>query len=79
MSAIDDHEVAQPGFIYLKCPDCGFDCVQTADYAGSHECPLCWIDSHHAVHMRRRTALASDRPEGVDRRKPDAKPKGYGA
>lgn len=58
----------QPDFDYFECPECGFDSVQKSDFMGSRWCPLCAGDSGHDVRMDRRTARASDRPEGRDAR-----------
>lgn len=58
----------QPDFIYFECPECGFDSVQTADFKGGTGCPLCAGDSGHDVGMNRRTARATDKPEGKDAR-----------
>jgi hypothetical protein len=59
----------QPDFDYFECPECGLDSVQLASFTGSEACPLCAGDSGHDVLMYRRTARATDKPEGRDARK----------
>lgn len=59
----------QSGFDYFECPECGFSSVQKSDFSGSGDCPVCAGDGVHQVPMNRRTACASDKPEGRDARK----------
>jgi hypothetical protein len=59
----------QPDFDYFECPECGFDCIQPAAFDGDDTCPLCAGDSGHDVQMHRRTAITTDKPEGLDARK----------
>lgn len=61
--------MSDAGFDYFECPECDFSSVQRADFSGHEDCPLCAGDSGHDVRMKRRPALASDKPEGEDARK----------
>jgi hypothetical protein len=58
----------QPDFLYFECPECEFSSVQKADFSGGSACPMCAGDSGHEVHMSRRVARSSDKPEGRDAR-----------
>lgn len=59
----------QPDFVIFECRICEFTSVQRKDFDGEDWCPLCLSDSHHFVHMTRRTCLTTDEPEGRDARK----------
>lgn len=60
--------IEQPDFHYFECPECEFDSVQKASFAGGEWCPMCAGDSGHDVRMRRRVCRETDRPEGKDAR-----------
>ena len=64
-----DANAQTTGFDYFECPECGFSSVQRSDFNGNEWCPLCAGDSGHDVHMRRRPAHDTDRPEGRDARR----------
>ena len=56
-------------FNLIRCVECDFDAVVTADNLGPFDCAMCAGDSGREVEMLiEREAVASDCPEGRDDR-----------
>lgn len=60
---------ASKKFNLIRCVECDFDAVVTADNLGPFDCAMCAGDSGREVEMLiEREAVASDQPEGRDDR-----------
>ena len=60
--------IERASFLYFVCPECRFDMVQTADFAGATDCPLCNGAYGYTCVMVKRECRSTDRPEGFDAR-----------
>ena len=60
--------IERTSFLYFVCPECHFDMVQTVDFAGARDCPLCADGFGETTIMVCRPCRSTDRPEGFDAR-----------